>query len=232
MWGGVLPASSVSACRACLGPVSGYERCYGCHELFAKQGVSTRIEGRIVPMTSAVSPGLWYTWLQTYKAFHFERGIALATLAWAYLDTHATRIAGLLGGEATHYTIVASKRGHTFETQPFRRALARVPDLGTRLRELVRHRPDQTVARRRYTPNAFEALVGCDGARIVLLEDTWVTGATAVSAAGALLASGAESVAILPLARMVERDHWPPDHSYLLNAARPYDVQDPSNWPR
>ncbi len=68
--------------------------------------------------------------------------------------------------------------------------------------------------------------------RVILIEDTWVSGATALSAAGALLDRGAESVAILPIARMVEPDPWNScygGHPYLGVLETPYD---PAEWPR
>ena len=65
--------------------------------------------------------------------------------------------------------------------------------------------------------------------RIVLIEDTWITGATAVSAAGALLDAGADSVVIAPIARDFRVLYHAEDHPYLAHIARGYDVR---FWPR
>jgi len=56
-----------------------------------------------------------------------------------------------------------------------------------------------------------------------------VTGATALSAAGALLMHGAAAVAILPLARCLDTSYWGELHPYRAAADRPYRV---AFWPR
>lgn len=42
------------------------------------------------------------------------------------------------------------------------------------------------------------------GKRVLLVEDAWVTGATAVSAAGSLVEAGAAEVLVLPIARIID----------------------------
>ena len=109
----------------------------------------------------------------------------------------------------------SKKPGFTFPHQPFRQTLALVPPLAKQLRHTLTHIAGQSIGRREYNPAAFApGPVSVEGERVVLLDDTWVTGATAVSAAGALLRDGATSVAILPLARMVDSEFWPKDHPY------------------
>ena len=81
-------------------------------------------------------------------------------------------------------------------------------------------------------PEVEPGPTGVSDERVILIEDTWVTGATALSAAGALLGRGVESVAILPIARMVELGFWNSrygGHPYLGVLEKPYD---PAEWPR
>ena len=224
--------SSGHACRACLGPVNRFELCYACYELFHRQGAPQSLRERIVPMSAALSPGTWYSWLQTYKAFHPERGGVIAALAFEYTNTHTAAVASMLGGTPSCWTIVPSKRGRTYESQPFQRTLSRIGALADRLRETLRLMPGERIERKEYKPQVFECVTDVTNKRVLLLEDTWVTGATAVSAAGALLRAGAASVAIMPVARMVETSFWPEDHPYLVNSRRPYDPWDLSRWPR
>ena len=127
-------------------------------------------------------------------------------------------------------TIVPSKKGYTFNDQPFRLALCRGVPLRPRLHETLRFVPGSSVPRRGYNSDAFgKGAKSVKGKRVALLEDTWVTGATAVSAAGALLNHGAQSVAILPVARMIEEQHFGGKHEYCLASRQPYD---PAKWPR
>jgi hypothetical protein len=222
--------------------VSGFDECYACHVLFDGHTVSdggkhtviwtpSELDEHVVPMTSALSPSPWYTRLLTYKQGHPEYGAALAALAYTYLETNQEPIAGLLGGEPTVLTIVPSKRGVAFNEQPFRKTLARVPPLRDRLRSTLVHVPGASVGRRHYNPAAFASgPAPVRDARVILLDDTWVTGATAVSAAGALLRDGARDVVIVPLARMVDSGFWPDTHPYRqVMKKTPYD---PGAWPR
>ena len=88
----------------------------------------------------------------------------------------------------------------------------------------------EPVNRRHYNPSAFNpGPVSVDGESVLLLEDSWATGATAISAAGAILNHGAAAVAVVPLARIVDSDYWPKDHPYRQVMEQPYD---PSSWPR
>jgi hypothetical protein len=127
--------------------------------------------------------------------------------------------------------IVPSKRpGVTFGTQPLLRALARVAPLLKRLANTLACRPRQTLQRFEYNPDVFgPGPTKVKGKRVLLIDDTWVTGATAMSAAGALQREGATKVAILVAARMVDASFWPETHPYRQAMQRPYD---PAEWPR
>jgi hypothetical protein len=65
-------------------------------------------------------------------------------------------------------------------------------------------------------PPRFRHRVGA--ARILLVDDTYVSGARAQSAAAALRSSGARSVVVLPLARLLRPDRVP-DHAAFLTEA-------------
>ncbi len=216
-------------CPTCLGPVTNYQQCYGCNRLF-NSGVPARLWDVIVPMTSVLNPSPWYVKLSTYKRGFTEHGKTLVSLAYTYLTANATQVAAVLGGDPDVFTIVPSKRGVDFATQPLRRTLARIEWIKARLAQTLVYHEGTGAQRWAYTPNAFTAgPYDVRGKRIVLIEDSWVTGATAVSAAGALLDFGAESVLVMPMARVVDAGYWPDDHPYRIAMARPYDV---SAWPR
>lgn len=77
---------------------------------------------------------------------------------------------------------------------------------------------------------SFEAgSTGVQGERVVLLEDTWATGATCLSAAGALLRLGAAAVAVLPVCRVVYESFVDEGDPYRNNEADMFDV---AHWPR
>lgn len=71
----------------------------------------------------------------------------------------------------------------------------------TRVRETTRQVGLSDTDREANVRGAFSASAGAAGSRVVLIDDVLTTGATARSAASALLAAGAHSVAVLTLAR-------------------------------
>lgn len=225
-------------CNICLGPCNPRfgRLCRGCEMLFDRRHAPALLRDRIVPMTSVVERGPWYHALLNYKrGMPDEYMPVLASLMVTYLDEHEDDIERLLGGTPTVVAIVPSKRGDTFETQPLRRvvrAALRLRDWADLLGYTLQFAgdPDRD-HRQRYFPDEFEAgPVEVNGERVLVIEDGWASGATAVSAAGAILGYGATSVAIIPAARIVSHDFWPPTHPYREAMDRtPYD---PARWPR
>lgn len=215
-------------CAACLGPVQpDFTLCYACSRLFAM--APDELRERIVPLTSALSPSPWYTRLLTYKRGNSHYAWTLIALLERYLAAHADDIATALGGPPAFATVVPSKQpGVTFETQTLARVLRAVPDLPWPIEEALSFHAGASVPRRTYTPEAFEVLANVQGRRVLLIEDSWVSGATPLSAAGALRAAGAE-VLLLPIARVIDNPGWWGEHPYLTMMREPYDV---ARWPR
>ena len=182
-------------------------------------------------MTTAINPSPWYTRLATYKTVHAEYQPTLAALAHAFLESNSAVIEDLLGGPPDCITVVPSKRGIGYEEQPLRRALSLVSSIERKLVHGLSYRTDASYDRQRYDPSWFQAgHSDCAKLRVLLIEDTWASGATCLSAAGALLDLGAAAVVALPLARCVTESFWR-DHApeYLDAAEGRYD---PEAWPR
>lgn len=178
-------------------------------------------------MTTCISPSPWFYRLYTYKRFRPEYCKILGGLTWAYLENHRDEIAELLGEEPSVTTIVPSTRGDSYAEQRFREALCMVPPMREELTQALRHVEGTEVPHREYNPDAFApGPTNVEGEVVLLLEDTWITGATAVSAAGALFREGARSVAILPLARSSREDC---DETYREAMDREYNL---GHWPR
>jgi predicted amidophosphoribosyltransferase len=232
--GTVPPVTKDFVCDYCLGPVnSGYTACLGCSEIFDYSNVPAELRTATVPMSSALNPSPWYNALVTYKGFQPIKGLVLASVAHHFLDTHASAIADALGAAPTIITVVPSKRGIPYEQQPLRATLSLAGPINAKLKSTLAHVVGSVIHRRTYNPLAFAPTsVDVEGERIALVEDTWVTGATAISAAGALLAFGAAAVGIYPIARVLNDNFWPPDHPYRTAMAAPYQPYDPTAWPR
>lgn len=232
--GTVPSATNDFVCDLCLGPVSSYRQCSGCNEVFNVGHAPLALRTLVVPMTSALNPSPWYSVLSQYKGgFHPGLGLVLASVAHHFLQSRASMIRAALAGEVDIITPVPSKRvGVSYDNQPLRLALGRAETIETKLRQTLVHDPSVAVARRSYAPNAFIAgPTSVAGKRVLLIEDAWVSGATAVSAAGALLAAGAAAVFISPIARVIPSGFWPADHPYRAAMRARWDA-DAADWPR
>lgn len=213
-------------CGLCLGPVSTYRQCSSCHEIFHTGRAPLALRNQVLPMTSALNPSRWYSALVQYKGgFHPELGLVLASVAHHFLQSRASMVRAALGGEIDVITPVPSKRtGVTFDNQPLRLALGRVESIEAKLRHTLVHDTTVALARRTYAPRAFTSGPNpVDGKRVLLIEDSWASGATAVSAAGALLDAGATSVLIAPIARIIPSGYWPDDHPYRAAMTNRWD---------
>lgn len=229
-----IPSSSHNfVCDYCLGPVTSYRQCFGCLKVFVVAEAPTELRDRVVPMTSALSPSRWYSALSNYKRLQPELGAVIASVAHHFIASRAGHIRAALGGDPDVITIVPSKRGITYENQALRRALSMVELIGAKLHQTLVHIPGTSVPRQGYNPGTFgPGPTTVTGRRVLLIEDAWVSGATAVSAAGALLAADAASVLITPVARVVEDGFWPEDHPYRIEMRKPWAPDDASAWPR
>ena len=93
----------------------------------------------------------------------------------------------------------------------------------------VRHN-GTVVGRQEYVPSAFDVDQGAIvGKRLIVVDDTWVTGARLISVCGALLQAGAAEVVPFAIARDVNADWCGMDHPYRREMGQAYSV---SRWPR
>jgi hypothetical protein len=222
-----------NVCRLCLGAVGGtYEQCFNCNEILRRSSAPSSLLRRVIPMSIARNPGAWYSMLQSYKKGAWrEYAPVVASLAHEWIAAHAANLSGLLGGSPDLLTIVPSKKpGVTFESQHLRLALGLVKALADSLLPTLECVDPGAYHRTKYAPEMFRAhRTVVRDRRILLIEDTWITGATAVSAAGSLLDAGAQSVVIAPIARDFRVQFHAEDHPYLARIAGGYDVR---VWPR
>jgi predicted amidophosphoribosyltransferase len=156
--------------------------------------------------------------------------MVIASLATLYLVTQQANVEKLLGGSITAIVPVPSTRGRPFDKHPLAQALRRSVQFRDRIVDGMAHVLGGAIGRREYKPTIFVASSeALRDQRVVLIEDLWVSGAKAMSAAGAALTAGAASVLILPLARELRPSFCGEDHPYLVAMGTPYSVK---SWPR
>lgn len=231
-YGNVPGSAHAYSCEFCLGPKSStsFRNCLGCERIHGSGEVPAALDGMVVPMTTALQPGPWYNRLQLYKTTMKEYGWLLAALVRRYFETHAEAIAALLGGAPSLITVVPSKKAWvTFETQTLRRVLHVAGRELFDVTQTLEFATGATLPRQKYLPDVFSPVRAIAGERIVLIEDTWTSGATSTSAAGALLREEAAAVLVMPIARQVALEFHGDEHPYVEAAREPYDI---THWPR
>jgi hypothetical protein len=196
-------AAASGLCPVCRGPAGPRaSRCYPC-TLHAEclPGLLPEV---VVPVAYAPKGGQHATRLWRYKAGGSEAAAAareLRALLITFLLDHGQcvwRRAGMT--RPTHVAVVPSGRGREGPHPLWSLAggsLA-LPRAGLTLRLSDDHRA------RDADPGRFAA-PPLPGARILLLDDTWTTGASVVSAAAALKLAGARAVVVVVLGRHLGR---------------------------
>ena len=207
-------------CVTCRGPVwPGRSRCHQC--ALHAECLSGLLPDVVVPIAYAVKDGEHARNLWLYKSADSAAAAAasaLRALLVVFLHDHgscAWRRAGM--SAPTHMALVPSGRGRPGPHPLWSLAapLLTMPWAGLSLRS----RDDQEV--RDLDPDRFMAQ-RLPGARVVLLDDTWTSGASAVSATAALKLEGARSVAVIVLGRHLAAGSWPPEAAAFSPAALPF----------
>lgn len=195
-------ASALGCCGVCRAPVGRTSYCARCElHVECARGCLADV---VVPVAYAIKGDQHARRLWQYKAAGLTPGIAeaAASLLRAHLlvflrDHRACvfRAAGMAG--PTHVAVVPTAR-HRPGPHPLRTLLA--PYLRGPWAELAAG-PWQEPTRE-LDPDRFAA-APMPGARVLLIDDTWTTGASAQSAAMALRRAGALSVATVVLGRHI-----------------------------
>jgi predicted amidophosphoribosyltransferase len=195
----VSPRSGPGVCRLCFNLTEGFERCGACARL-------PNLLDAFVPISYSVSGRQLHTMLATYKrsrgleAHAFE--IRLAAILWRHLELHERCLATAASTKAFDLvTTVPSGERSRDEEHPLQRMVSRlVGPVRARHRRLL-ERTDAPSRPREFDAERFRADQELDGAAVLLIDDTWTTGASAQSAAAALKAAGASTVAAVVIGR-------------------------------
>ena len=149
----------------------------------------------------------------------------LAAILWRHLGDHEAclaRAAGVAGFDVV--TTVPSSDARRDATHPLHRLVGELVKPVRPRYERLLQRTDTHVIPHRFHPERYVAGAGADvgGRAVLLIDDTWTTGANAQSAAAALKAAGAERVAVLVIGRYVNRA-WAHNDRDLRRLAEPFD---------
>jgi len=199
------PRHGPGVCRTCFNLTDGYDRCYACSE-------TNRALDAMLPISYSVANEQLHHVLATYKRSHgltahrFQS--ELAAVIWRHLSHHEACLARAAG--AAHFdavTAVPSSLLFRDDVHPLHHIVAElVGPTRSRYARLLR-RTGTPIAPHSFSPDKYEPATAPTGRSVLLIDDTWTTGANAQSAAAALKSAGASTVAALVVGRHISRDH-------------------------
>ena len=232
-----VPATGVKAqggfgvCGVCRGAAtSGLGTCWSCRVV--RRQLGTKLTP-VVPI-SLFSPGsALHELLVGYKAApsrtaRLERQGSLARLVGDFFGLHLRCLVGeVLEGELATLAVPvpsSSEQRPSWGGQHplvglLRSAVATQPDLCV---APVIVKGAETLWHLRASPRGFRPVVSVAGRRVLVLDDTYTSGARSQSAAAALSGAGADVVAIVPIGRLIH-----PDHNEATSALWTHQQQEP-----
>lgn len=202
---GVLLATSSSLCNQCGAPTAGYPMCFKCGQEFRGTPWDHYLPDVCAPLTYAISDQQSGTDIYAYKDPSRAQPalMRLQILVYFFVKYHLSCLASRVGLIPTHAVSVPSGKGRI--SHPLRDDL--LPYLGGVLenREVKRSAPKRAanVRQTALEPSLFDVGEFNETDHVVVLEDTWVSGANCLSLAIALRQAGAGAVSIVPVARLL-----------------------------
>jgi len=196
----------------------GHELCFAC-------ATGEQHLDAMVPIAYSVAHEQFHHDLVRYKRYAdpwVEMAAArLAMLLERFLAMHESCVAAT-AGIATFdlVTTVPSGEAGRDEYHPLRRIVGDMVESTADRHERLLRRSSATVPPRVFDPARYEAVRPLAGANVLLIDDTWTTGASAQSAAAALKAAGAARIGAVVLGRHLNRE-WCENDRRLRRIARP-----------
>jgi hypothetical protein len=212
------PRAGVGVCVTCFNLTDGYPCCYSCAH-------GRRVLDAVTPISYSVAREPLHHALAGYKRLpdSFARSLQsdLATILARYLTHHEACIARAAGARRFDLvTTVPSGERHRDGEHPLRLILLDALGTGRGRHERLLCRSSFESGDREYDFLKYLAVRPLDGEAVLLVDDTWTTGANAQSAGAALKAAGAGPVAAVAIGRHVNREWHDNDRRLLALAGR------------
>jgi len=201
-----VPARGPGVCPVCRsGLPPGYRLCHSCALTTSQVSCPTR---HIVPVSLYQSPGPLGRLLRGYKdgpaAARGMRTVQVAAILGRFAARHLPCLAGVLGGGPDVITTVPTTRRTRPGPHPLQAAVTAVTPLAALHQPLLAPGPGRP-AHNQAGDSTFLVRRPLAGQRVLLIDDTFTTGARLQSAASALRLAGASAVAGLTVGRVI----WP-----------------------
>jgi predicted amidophosphoribosyltransferase len=214
------PRPGPDVCELCFNFTRGHQRCYACARNPAALDA-------VLPISYSVATEQLHRALLGYKrltgtvARRLER--ELGAVLWRFLAIHERCVANAAAVKefALVTTVPSGDRGRDL-THPLRGMVGELVGPTHQRYQLLLMRSRTEVPARAFSADKFEALRDLDGEPVLLIDDTWTTGASAQSAAATLRNAGAGPVAAVVIGRHMNRE-WEDNHRRLRGIPLPFD---------
>lgn len=214
------PRPGPGVCDVCFNLTDGYRRCWPC----AHRGSWL---DAVAPISYSIGGGRLHEALATYKrsAGHETRRLfaELAAVLWRHLEGHEQCLARVAGVDSFEIVTTVPSNDHRRDhSHPLHRLVGREvgPTRGRHVRLLCRSRAE--APSHVFDPERYWSTVALGGESVLLVDDTWTTGANAQSAAAALKRAGAGPVAAIVIGRYLN-PKWGRNGDRVRSLERPFD---------
>ncbi|HUA44909.1 MAG TPA: hypothetical protein VMA77_06765 [Solirubrobacteraceae bacterium] len=214
------PRRGPDVCPTCFNFTAGYDRCYACAH-------GQAVLDAVAPISYSVAREQLHHALASYKRLDGEvarrLGATLAAILWRFLAEHESCVAQ--AARTRHFdlvTTVPSGDRTRDERHPLRWIVGELVGPTRSRHERLLRRTDAEVPIRTYNEHRFEATQALDNDAVLLIDDTWTTGASAQSAAAALKAAGAGRIGAVVIGRHLNRE-WHQNDRRLRGIEQPFD---------
>jgi hypothetical protein len=214
------PRNGPDVCDICFNFTDGYARCYACTqgELWLDA---------IGPISYSVGREQLHHALRGYKRFPGEAGrrfrVELAAVLWRHLALHERCLARAAGTDGFPVvTTVPSGDRSRDQQHPLRSIVGQLVAPTRERYDRLLERSTIDVGPREFHREKYRPVRGLDGCSVLLIDDTWTTGANAQSAAAALKSAGAAVVGAIVIGRHLNRE-WHENDRRLRGITRPFD---------
>jgi hypothetical protein len=206
------PRAGVGVCDVCHNtPFAGHSRCWSCEQTTA---AVTHPLTTMVPISLYEVGSQAHTILASYKrsqdrSVRAQLGLVVAATLHRFLRDHGEHIVDAAQSEWDVMTVVPSKTP-TNKPHALELAIQRSPTLRPTYRRLLEPWEPEKIERAKSSDRGYRANASiCAGTRVLLVDDTFTSGATFQSAASALAAAGADVVAGVVVGRVINRGFTP-----------------------
>jgi hypothetical protein len=214
------PRPAEDVCEVCFNFTRGFRHCYACanteNRLAAVAPISYSVAGE--QLHHAL---LGYKRLKGNVARRLER--ELGAVLWRFLTLHERCVAKAAGVDRFELvtTVPSGDRDRDLD-HPLRGIVGELVGPTHVRHQLLLMRSRVDVPPRTVHPDKFEPLRNLHGEAVLLIDDTWTTGASAQSAAAALEGAGAGPVGAVVIGRHVNRE-WHENDRRLRELTQPFD---------